>query len=158
MESTHCKCNHDCTGTAKKPKINPGNFKVPQKYTNETYASAAKRRLADCRNMYELARTLERILEEIKPHVENLYLLYNINQQPPLDNLKCCKYFNMGNCPSDKMLHHEDRNHQKITSHFCMICKTALSAGLKHPAINCTLLTEVDQISNLPKLKAQRHY
>ena len=147
--TTEINCEN---GTAKKPKIDPGTFNVPTKHPEETYASAAKRRLADCRNMFELARTLEKILEEIAPHVENLLLLYDIEPKEPLDHLKCCKYFNLGNCPTNKILHHEDRNHERITSHFCMICKSALSAGLEHPAINCELLKEVDHISTSPKV------
>ena len=149
-----CECSNNSHSMAKKPKIDPETFNVQSKYPEETYASAAQRRLANCKNMYELARTLEKILEEIKPHVKELLLLYDFEEpQPPLDHLKSCKYFNLGNCPTKKILHHEDRNKQKITSHFCMICKSALGVGLEHPSITCKLLTQVDAITTSPRVK-----
>ena len=143
-------CKQECDNCCiqKKPKINP-MFSISPKDPGETFTSAARRQLLNCKNMFELQRTIEHVHEEIKPELEKLSLIYNIIEQSSFD-VKCCKYYNLGNCPTNNLVHHEDKNKLRITSHFCLICKVALHAGFNHPAIDCKLLDEMDKISNLP--------
>ena len=144
------ECQQECDNCCvrKKPRINP-MFSISPKNPGETFKSAGRRRLMECQNMFELQRTIEHVHEEIKPELEKLSLIYNIIEQSSFD-VKCCKYYNLGNCPTNNLVHHEDKNKLRITSHFCLICKVALHAGFNHPAIDCKLLDEMDKISNLP--------
>jgi hypothetical protein len=121
------------------------------KQANETYLEAASRRLKGAKNIRDYFSVIIAIKKEVIPQIPDIVMkivaVIKGDNLPP--NIKMCRWFNTGHCTKD-CIHTEGSSTKspgRLFMHCCELCRVLLGIGAHHPAIQCTVLARLDNIS-----------